>query len=150
MRRAAGAALLVAGLLPAQVRVRLQGDRPSELQRQVLRLAEPASAPAAMAALFAAGAPAVPLLADAAQRDDALSLPAVRVLGALGGIARPARPELLRLARGSGALATAAALAAAAIGERDGVLVADWSGRDGSRTSAGARCRPPSPCRRAP
>jgi hypothetical protein len=128
MRRAAGAALLVAGLLPAQVRVRLQGDRPSELQRQVLRLAEPASAPAAMAALFAAGAPAVPLLADAAQRDDALSLPAVRVLGALGGIARPARPELLRLARGSGALATAAALAAAAIGERDGVLVADWSG----------------------
>jgi hypothetical protein len=119
---------LLAAAGTAQVRVSLEGRRPSELEQQVLRLAEPSSAPAAMAALFATGAPAVPLLVAAAQRDDASSLAALRVLGELGGTARAAWPALQRLTRSSPRLAAAAAHAAASIGERDSVLFADWCG----------------------
>jgi hypothetical protein len=70
----------------------------------------------------------VPLLVAAARRDDASSLAALRVLGELGGTARAAWPALQRLLRSSPRLARAAAHAAAAIGERDSVLFADWCG----------------------
>lgn len=133
MRYAASPALLPVLLLvaaaPGQIRVSLRhGDQPSELQQRVLELGQEASRPAAMARLCAAGRPAVPLLLAAAQKEDALSLPALRVLAALGGLARPAQPALSRLGAGSSAMARAARETVAAIGERDSIVIADWSG----------------------
>lgn len=113
----------------AQTRVTLQSrSKPSELEVQVLKLGQDSSRPAAMAALIATGRPAVQVLVKAVQNDDALSLPALRVLAGLGGTARSAAPALARLAKNPTPLGAAAARALAAIGERDSVVFADWQG----------------------
>lgn len=127
--RALLSVLLLAFAAPGQTRVSLQhGGPPSQLEQLVLQLGQESSRPAAMAQLCAAGRAAVPLLLAAAPKDDALSLPALRVLAALGGLARPAQPALARLGAGTSSLARAARETLAAIGERDSVVLADWSG----------------------
>src|SRR5262249_12731945 len=94
------AAVLAAGAA-AQVKVSLLGDQGprTPLERRVLELSMPDKQPAAMAALFAIGAPAVPLLAAEVERAGASSLPALWVLERLGGEAAAAAPVLRRIAQ---------------------------------------------------
>jgi hypothetical protein len=97
---AVAAAALAAGA-GAQVKVSLLGDQAprTALERHVLELPLPDKQAAAMAALFAIGAPAVPLLAAEVERAGASSLPALWVLERLGGEAGAAVPVLRRAAQ---------------------------------------------------
>jgi hypothetical protein len=88
----------LAAVAAAQVKVSLLGDRSprTPLERHVLELSMADKQPEAMAALFAIGPPAVPLLAAEVERGGASSLPALAVLERLGGGAGAAVPVLAR------------------------------------------------------
>lgn len=120
--------LLLANAAAAQVRVKLEtSGKPDALTQQVLRLGQDATRPQAMAKLIEAGRPAVSLLLRAVVAEDALSMPALRTLAEMGGMARPAVPGLQALGRKKTPLGDAARRAVAAIGERDSVVFCDWS-----------------------
>jgi hypothetical protein len=120
--------LLLASTAAAQVRVKLEtSGKPDALTQQVLRLGQDATRPQAMAKLIEAGRPAVSLLLRAVVAEDALSMPALRTLAEMGGMARPAVPGLQALGRKKTPLGDAARRAVAAIGERDSVVFCDWS-----------------------
>lgn len=116
--------------LTAQQRISLA--RPegggSPVERAIHDLAQPARHAPAMAQLFAVGEPAVGPLVGVVARGGADTPFALQVLGALAGDARAAVPQLRRLtAAGGHPFAAAIELTIAAIGERDSVLVADFS-----------------------
>lgn len=102
MRRPLLPALLSIAAATAQQpeRVRLQTGREprSPLLRAVTELTMPARQRDAMQALWAAGAPAVPLLSAEVERGGAGAPAALSVLERLGGLAAPAAPVLRRAA----------------------------------------------------
>lgn len=123
------AVVLGCTLLAAQTRISLGGvGGRSELERACLRLAQSETRAAAITTLRRSGAPAVPLLVATAERGDAASQAALRVLADLGGVARSAAPALRRLVAAAGPHAATAAEALAAIGERDSIVLTDWNG----------------------
>jgi hypothetical protein len=141
--RAPSVAVVLAALAPCaavhaqRVSLKPEPGRGGEVERLVAALAQPESRGAAADKLWRMGAPVVPVLAAAVARGDARSLPALNVLALLGGEARAAVPQLQRLLAAEpppdpppvAPPRIALELALAMIGERDTLLVAEFSGR---------------------
>jgi hypothetical protein len=126
--RAAAVCLLSLTAVAAQQRVRLERSRVlSPLERACAALTVPEQRVESMHELWRAGESAIPLLLQEVRNDSEAAGPALQVLAALGGGARGAVPALQKLRAGH-RRALDIGLALAAIGERDSILIAAWTG----------------------